>query len=143
MADGAAAGSAAPRAGEPVQVTVWRGATRNPDRLADRTGRQKNAARRRRFQKSRRVALSVLYETDLFHARVLGVRQHPGQHAVIGVRVGVDLQHPLGGGSRAVTMKMISNTSITSTRGVTLMSAIAPPPELEVKAMSASPVSVL
>src|SRR5207342_3836577 len=36
----------------------------------------------------------------------------------------------------AVIMKMISSTSITSTSGVTLMSAIGPPPELlELKAM--------
>jgi hypothetical protein len=33
----------------------------------------------------------------------------------------------------------MSSTSITSTSGVTLMSAIAPPLELELKAMSWSP----
>ena len=35
-----------------------------------------------------------------------------------------------------VTMKMISSTSMMSTRGVTLMSAIGPPPELEANAIS-------
>src|SRR5580765_7815254 len=37
-----------------------------------------------------------------------------------------------------VTMKMIRSTNSTSTRGVTLMSDIAPPPELDANAMSAS-----
>src|SRR3970040_2877104 len=86
-----------------LPVTVWWSTARNSDGprlLAGPAGRQKNAARRRRFQKSRRVALSVLYETDLFHARVLGVRQHPGQHTVIGVRVGVYLQHRLVDGKK-------------------------------------------
>src|SRR5690606_8637732 len=36
-------------------------------------------------------------------------------------------------------MKMISSTSITSTRGVTLMSAIGPPPELLENAMVVLP----
>ena len=39
----------------------------------------------------------------------------------------------------AVTMKMISNTSITSTSGVTFMSAIAPPEELELNAIFVRP----
>ena len=38
--------------------------------------------------------------------------------------------------SGAVIMKMISSTSITSTRGVTLMSAIGPPPLPELNAMA-------
>jgi len=39
----------------------------------------------------------------------------------------------------AVIMKMIRSTSMTSTRGVTLMSAIGPPPlEFELKAMAVS-----
>src|SRR4249919_642649 len=40
-------------------------------------------------------------------------------------------------------MKMIRSTSITSTSGVTLMSAIGPPPELELKAMRCSPVALV
>src|SRR5690606_40158947 len=36
----------------------------------------------------------------------------------------------------AVTMKMIRSTRSTSTNGVTLMSAIAPPPEFELKAIA-------
>ena len=43
----------------------------------------------------------------------------------------------------AVTMKMMSRTSITSTSGVTLMSAIAWPPELDANAISVSGLSVL
>ena len=45
--------------------------------------------------------------------------------------------------SGAVIMKMISSTSITSTSGVTLMSAIGPPPEPLANAMSVSPVAVI
>jgi len=68
------------------------------------------------------VAGHCVLEDDVIVGGLSGVHQwvRIGRGAMIG----------------AVTMKMISSTSITSTRGVTLMSAMGPLPDPELKAMA-------